>query len=761
MLIEVGSGDSVADDLGSSVPVVLLGSDEEDGAVGLQDVWISDTESGGNNCFMCSVSNGQDESVVEADSHSSGLNEDVGEGRGKVLGVESSEESCAGSGGGRGDASGDKISVAVGLRRDDAPGLFDPVDHDLPSAAVDDSNHCELPGGQDDVADDCSAADVESFEEGEEGEVEILGEGVVVGVVGEFAGAEGSGGSISEGIIGGDVEEVGSPEQFFAVEEADFEVGAVGAFPVLDEHDGGDIVLAADEVLDASEEWGVVAEQDPVEIVEHLHFFVVDVDDADWLVGGVFELDDVEVVPEANVDQLVGGPELGVDVLVELDDLLVELGLGDIGSLDEEGDPVVPAVAVEVGGQEVVAVDEVLAELVDEDDDVDLVLGVNVGADSVVDQPHESALLVEGRVGGDNSVEPQPGELALGVLAGLGEGAVWAELLDFLPVLVGPSVGIEHSLVDFEQSCLLDAAVVLGLVFLLEEEGLEVDSHSDVVDARWDADWDIEDPLLIEPAQRLGQLHDNCAVFGCLLEGLEIEVLVLRGFTDHEDRLDVCEIARFSLVFSGGLAGLFLGVFEAFIDISEIESEFPDAEDGPGPAGLKGIALDDIPVVLDDHIDGEGDRGVPLSKGDADLRKAIVFIWWGGRLGHCIFDLDGGGDVLGESIDGDGIGVEPGSSEGWVEASSDGCGAEGRIDNEELVPCLAVPSLMNLAQLHLNDGVAVFQWFEANLPQDIVGVWCAGQDLCGGPVEDACEGEAEEGNDQDHLLHILLNIIAH
>jgi hypothetical protein len=33
--------------------------------------------------------------------------------------------------------------------------------------------------------------------------------------------------------------------------------------------------------------------------------------------------------------------------------------------------------------------------------------------------------------------------------------------------------------------------------------------------------------------------------------------------------------------------------------------------------------------------------------------------------------------------------------------------------------------------------------------------------LCGGPVEDACEGEAEEGNDQDHLLHILLNIIAH
>lgn len=323
------------------------------------------------------------------------------------------------------------------------------------------------------------------------------------------------------------------------------------------------------------------------------------------MVGGVFELDDVEVVPEADVDQLVGGPELGVDVFIELYDLLVELCLGDVGRLDEERNPVVSAVAVEVGGEEVVAVDEVLAAFVDEDHDVDLVLGVDVGADSVVDQSHEPALLVEGGVGGDDRVEPQPGELALGVLAGLGEGAVRAELLDLLPVLVGPSVGIEHSLVDFEQGCLLDAAVVLGLVFLLEEEGLEVDGHSDVVDARGDTERHVEDPLLIEPAQGLGQLNDDCVVFGGLLEGLEIEVLVLCGFADHEHGLNVCEVVGLLLFFSGGLGGLFLGVFEASLHISEIESVFPDAEDGSGPAGLERVALDDFPVVSDDHIDGE------------------------------------------------------------------------------------------------------------------------------------------------------------
>lgn len=142
------------------------------------------------------------------------------------------------------------------------------------------------------------------------------------------------------------------------------------------------------------------------------------------------------------------------------------------------------------------------------------------------------------------------------------------------------------------------------------------------------------------------------------------------------------------------------------------------------------------------------------------MRKSIVLIWRGGGLGHFIVHLDGGGDVLGKSIDSDGIGVEPSSAEGGVEASSDGRGAEGRVEDEQLVACLTVPSLVDLAQLHLDHGVAVFQRFEANLSQDIVGVWCAGQDLCGGAVEDACEGEAEESNDQDHLLHIFLNIIA-
>lgn len=65
-------------------------------------------------------------------------------------------------------------------------------------------------------------------------------------------------------------------------------------------------------------------------------------------IGGIFELDDVEVILELNVDQLVGSPEFRVNRVEEFDDLLVEFSFGDLRSLDEEGDPIVTAVAVEM-----------------------------------------------------------------------------------------------------------------------------------------------------------------------------------------------------------------------------------------------------------------------------------------------------------------------------------------------------------------------------------------------------------------------------
>ena len=86
----------------------------------------------------------------------------------------------------------------------------------------------------------------------------------------------------------------------------------------------------------------------------------------------------MKVILELDVNELIGAPELRVDLLVELDDMLIVLGLGHVGGAHEERNPVVAAVGVEVSGQEVVAVNVVAALLVDEDDDVDLVSTINV-----------------------------------------------------------------------------------------------------------------------------------------------------------------------------------------------------------------------------------------------------------------------------------------------------------------------------------------------------------------------------------------------
>jgi hypothetical protein len=109
--------------------------------------------------------------------------------------------------------------------------------------------------------------------------------------------------------------------------------------------------------------------------------------------------------------------------LEELNDLLVVLGFGDIGGLNKEGDPIVTAVALEAGGEEVVSVDEVVSVGVDEDDDVDLVAGVDVVcSDAGVDQSNYSAGEVEGGVGGGDGVEPEPGELTENVVVSIMEG---------------------------------------------------------------------------------------------------------------------------------------------------------------------------------------------------------------------------------------------------------------------------------------------------------------------------------------------------
>ena len=80
--------------------------------------------------------------------------------------------------------------------------------------------------------------------------------------------------------------------------------------------------------------------------------------------------------------------------------MLVELSFGNFRSFDEEGNPIVATIAVEVGGQEIVSVDKVFSALVYIDDNVDLVSSIDVVLrDSLVDQSHISACFVECRVG--------------------------------------------------------------------------------------------------------------------------------------------------------------------------------------------------------------------------------------------------------------------------------------------------------------------------------------------------------------------------
>lgn len=103
---------------------------------------------------------------------------------------------------------------------------------------------------------------------------------------------------------------------------------------------------------------------------------------------------------ELNVDQLVGRPELRVDSVVELNNALIVLGLGDIGSANKEGNPVVATVRTQVGGQEVVTFDVVLSAFIDVGDNVDLVASIDVlFGNALVDKSDESSLHVEGRVG--------------------------------------------------------------------------------------------------------------------------------------------------------------------------------------------------------------------------------------------------------------------------------------------------------------------------------------------------------------------------
>jgi hypothetical protein len=132
----------------------------------------------------------------------------------------------------------------------------------------------------------------------------------------------------------------------------------------------------------------------------------------------VLEFNNVKLVFKFNVNELIGRPEFGVNCFVEVNNFLIELSFSGIRSLDEEGNPVISTEAVEMSGKEIVSNEEVSSTFINKDNNVDLVLGINIGSISLVNKSNVSSFLVKSRVSSSDGVESKPSELTQNVLMG-------------------------------------------------------------------------------------------------------------------------------------------------------------------------------------------------------------------------------------------------------------------------------------------------------------------------------------------------------
>lgn len=80
--------------------------------------------------------------------------------------------------------------------------------------------------------------------------------------------------------------------------------------------------------------------------------------------------------------------------------------------MHKERHPIVSAITSQTGSQEVISFDIVFSHLVNVADDVNLVLRVDVVlSQTLIDQSHKSALLMESRVCRHDFVKSEPSEL--------------------------------------------------------------------------------------------------------------------------------------------------------------------------------------------------------------------------------------------------------------------------------------------------------------------------------------------------------------
>jgi len=146
-----------------------------------------------------------------------------------------------------------------------------------------------------------------------------------------------------------------------------------------------------------------------------------------------------------------------------------------------------------------------------------------------------------------------------------------SEVLDFLPVFERSAISVENSLIDLEQSCLLDTSVIVGFVVEFDQEGLEVDGDSQVRSVAFSGDRNVEKPFFLEVTQFLGEVVNNEGIDRVKSKSSNIERNVCLRNSQRIDGFSVSEV-----VISSSSHRLLKRSFEDSLDVFEGKFEFPN-----------------------------------------------------------------------------------------------------------------------------------------------------------------------------------------
>ena len=311
---------------------------------------------------------------------------------------------------------------------------------------------------------------------------------------------------------------------------------------------------------------------------------------------------------------------------MELDNSLVIFSFGHLRSFDEERDPIVTAVTVEVGSMEVISVNEVTSFLINIDNNVDLVSGVNVlFFNTFVGQSDESSFLVEGSISSIDLVVSQPSEVVKHELMGFLEGMELLEVLNFLPFLVRCSL-VEHLLVNLQKGSFLNVTVVVSLVVLFQQERFKVDDQFHFVIAFSSNSSVFDDPVFIKETEFFFEKLFDLREGGMILEFFN-EIFCILGAISRVDNVKNWSslskvVSLFSVLINFGV----FTVLEFTIDVFEVESISVKARDRFAVTSNQGSAFNLVKVSPDDIVETNRDPGVLLGPFDTYSHVAIFFI---------------------------------------------------------------------------------------------------------------------------------------